>query len=171
MLVQDFEHRGLLKTLSPYLRRFHPRFERLSTRLSGGTILLHLHEEGFTAPLPAMRISDGTLRFIALLLVLLDPTPPPLVCIEEPELGLHPDALGILAELLEDASTRTQLIVTTHSEAMLSRLEHRPDAVLVAEHVGGGTRLERLDPDRFKFWIEKYGLGDAWRMGALGGNP
>ena len=68
----------------------------------------YLHETGFTAPIPATRLSDGTIRFVALLATLLTPSPPPLVCIEEPELGLHPDAVALLADLLIEASDRMQ---------------------------------------------------------------
>lgn len=102
--------------------------------------------------------------------VLLQPSPPPLVCIEEPELGLHPDALSIVADLLIDASQRTQLIVTTHSDALLSYLSLEPDSVLVCENIGG-TQVRRLKADDLKSWLEKYRLGEVWRMGAIGGNP
>jgi predicted ATPase len=170
MMVQDFEHRGVLGEVNRRLKRFLPRFERLSARVSGGTILLYLHEEGPGNPIPATRVSDGTLRFIALLLDLMASPPPTLVCIEEPELGLHPDALSLVAELLVEASERTQLIVTTHSDALVSALTDHLESVLVCEH-RGGTELVRLESERLKHWLDKYRLGDLWRMGELGGNP
>ena len=80
---------------------------------------------------------------MAILGLLLSPTPPPLICIEEPELGLHPDAVSLLAELLVEASTRTQLIVTTHSDTLVSEFTDHADSVLVWEHQGG-TELKRL---------------------------
>ena len=97
--------------------------------------------------------------------------PPPLVCIEEPELGLHPDALAIIAELLVEASTHTQLLVTTHSDSLISALSNQPDAVIACERPGPGTELRRLNPEKLASWLEEYSLGDLWRMGELGANP
>ena len=107
---------------------------------------------------------------MAILALLLSPKPPPLICIEEPELGLHPDAVSLLAELLVEASSRTQLIVTTHSDTLVSGLTDHADSVLVCEYLGG-TQLERVDPEKLKHWLDRYRLGDIWRIGELGGNP
>ncbi len=153
------------------LKRFFPRFDRMTTRVSGGAVQLYLHETGFDTPIPATRISDGTLRFIAMLAVLLSPEPPPLVCIEEPELGLHPDAVALMGDVLEEASERMQLVVTTHSDALVSELTNRPSAIVACERPGAGTMLRRLDPERVAHWLDEYALGDIWRMGALGANP
>jgi predicted ATPase len=153
------------------IRRFLPRFERLSTPVFGGTTQLYFHESGSNAPIPAQRLSDGTLRFVAMLAALLSPTASSIICLDEPELGLHPDAMTILAELLLEASMRTQVVVTTHSEALLSRLSENSDSVLVCEHLGDTTVLERLDPEKLEFWLKKYSLGEIWRVGELGGNP
>ena len=131
----------------------------------------YLHETGFAAPIPATRLSDGTIRFVALLATLLSPTPPPLVCIEEPELGLHPDAVALLADILVEASDRTQLVVTTHSDALVSALTAQPDAIVACERPGAGTELRRLDPKRLASWLEDYRLGDLWRMGRTGSEP
>ena len=158
-------------TFNQLLCRFFPRFERMSTRVSGGTIQFYLHELGFSAPIPATRLSEGTIRFVAMLATMLAPKPPPLVCIEEPELGLHPDALAIIAELLLDASNRTQLIVTTHSDALISALGSDASSVVACERYGPGTTLRRLDADQLATFLEQYTLGDLWRMGELGANP
>jgi predicted ATPase len=173
LFLQETEHidlkaRGML---NEQLRRFLPRFERLSTRIGGGTIQLYLHESGSRLPIPAQRLSDGTLRIIAMLAALLTPKLPPLICLEEPELGQHPDAMTILAELLVEVSARTQIVVTTHSEALLSRLSDASESLLVCEHLGDTTAIERLDADKLKFWLDKYTLGEIWRIGELGGNP
>ena len=153
------------------LRKFFPRFGRMSTTVSGGTVQFHLHESGFGASIPATRLSDGTIRFVALLATLLTPTPPPLVCIEEPELGLHPDAVALLADVLVEASERMQLVVTTHSDALVSALTNQPEAIVACERPGPGTELRRLDSQQLASWLEDYGLGDLWRMGELGANP
>ena len=86
------------------------------------------------------------------------------------EMGLHPDAIHLLAELLVDTSKRTQLIVTTHSDVLISALTDEAESVLVCEN-NQGTRIKPLESGKLKFWLDKYRLGDLWRMGELGGNP
>ena len=171
LVLNQIEHDRGGERLNDLMQRFYPRFERLSTRISGGTVQFYLHEQGFRAPIPATRLSDGTIRFIALAAALLAREPPPLLCIEEPELGLHPDALPLLGELLVEASARTQLIVTTHSDALVSALTDHVDAVVACERLGDGTALRRLDPSQLAAWLDEYRLGDLWRMGELGANP
>ena len=170
LVLNYIEHSGETR-LEERMREFFPRFQRLSTRVAGGAVQFYLHETGFASPIPATRLSDGTLRFMALLVTLLNPVPPPLVCIEEPELGLHPDALSSVGAMLVEASERMQLVVTTHSDALVSALSDDVQSVVVCERPGAGTELRRLDPDELSTWLGEYGLGDVWRMGALGGNP
>ena len=171
LVLNQIEHDNGGERLNDLMRRFYPRFERLSTRISGGTVQFYLHEQGLRAPIPATRLSDGTIRFIALTAALLARDAPPLLCIEEPELGLHPDALPLLGELLVEASARTQLIVTTHSDALVSALTDHVDSVVACERLGDGTVLRRLDPNDLAAWLDEYRLGDLWRMGELGANP
>jgi len=114
-------------------------------------------------------LSDGTLRYLCLLAVLCHPEPPPLVCLEEPEIGLHPDILKTVAELLVQASERSQLIVTTHSDILVSALTERAESVLVCERGEEGSRLTRLESEKLKDWLERYSLGELWMMGELGG--
>ncbi len=136
-------------------------------QIEGGTVQVFFHEGGMTVP--ATRLSDGTLRYLCLLAVLCHPNPPPLICIEEPELGLHPDILPTLAELLKEAATRTQLIVTTHSDVLVDAMSDQPESVLVAEKTESGTTLTRLDAEKLKPWLEKYRLGQLWTRGEIGG--
>jgi predicted ATPase len=110
------------------------------------------------------------LRFLALLTLLLKPEPAPLICIEEPELGMHPDALAIIAELLVEASERTQVVVTTHSDVLVSALTEHADSVLVCEYLKGATQMQRLESKKLRHWLKKYRLGEIWRIGKLGGN-
>ncbi len=170
LVLNQIDHSGDTR-MNELLRQFFPRFERMSTKVSGGTVQFYLHESGFRAPIPATRLSDGTIRFVALLATLFSPSPPPLVCIEEPELGLHPDAVALLAELLVEASERMQLVVTTHSDALVSALTSHPDAIVACERIGPGTVLRRLEQDKLADWLDEYRLGDLWRMGELGANP
>lgn len=169
LVLNNLEHSDVGPDLNRALSTFLPRFKRLSTRVEGSTVQFNLHEDGLRAPVPATRLSDGTIRFIALLALLLSPSPPPLICIEEPELGLHPDALKLLADLMLDASSRTQLIVSTHSDALVSAFTEEAESVLVCEHLDG-TVLRRLESSKLRFWMEKYRLGEIWRIGELGGN-
>ena len=163
---------ALRRSIVEKLRDVYASVDDIDTRTEGGTIQVFLQDGGF--PLPARRISDGTMRFLCLLVVLCDPSPPPVVLIEEPELGLHPDAIGAVADLLRDASERTQIIVTTHSEALVDRFGDTPEAILVVDKAepadGGSTRVRRLDREDLKEWLDKFSLGRLWRMGELGGN-
>lgn len=170
LILNDFENRRAVKQdLLARLRLFYERVEDLTISVRGGTIEIFFHERGLTAPMPAIRLSDGTLQFLCLLAVLCHPEPPPLVCIEEPELGLHPDILPAVAELLRSAAERTQLIVTTHSEALVSALSEVPEAILVCERDDAGTTLRRLEPEKLAEWLERYSLGELWSMGEIGG--
>ena len=170
LLLNQIEHKDG-RRFNELLKRFFPRFERMSTRVSGGTVQFFLHEKGFSSPISPTRLSDGTIRFVALLATLLSPSPPPLVCIEEPELGLHPDALALIADLLVEASTRMQLLVTTHSDSLVAAMTNQPNTVVACERPGAGTELRRLDPEKLAGWLDEYSLGDLWRMGELGANP
>lgn len=149
------------------LRALYDGIDDYDVQIEGGTVQVFFHEGRVT--IPATRLSDGTLRYLCLLAVLCHPSPPPLVCIEEPELGLHPDVLPTLAELLKEAATRTQLIVTTHSDVLVDAMSDCPDAVLIAEKSEMGTKVTRLDADGLKPWLEKYRLGQLWTRGEIGG--
>jgi len=133
----------------------------------GGSLQLFFTEGDFS--LPATRSSDGTVRFLCLLAILCDPEPPPLICIEEPELGLHPDILPKLADQLVAASERTQLIVTTHSDILVDAMTERPETVVVCEKHHGQTEMRRLQKEDLAKWLDKYRLGQLWMDGQLGG--
>jgi predicted ATPase len=155
--------------LITYLRRFYEPARFISTKIQGGTLQLYIEEEGGQL-IPATRLSDGTLRYLCLLAILCHPSPPPVIAIEEPELGLHPDILPTIAELLKQASQRTQLFVTTHSDALVSALSDTPESILVCEATADGTTMKRLEAEPLREWLEKYSLGEIWRMGEIGGN-
>ena len=151
------------------LRKLFDGIEDIHLTIDGGNVLLFLEETG-GREIPATRLSDGTLRYLSLLAILLHPDPPPLVAIEEPELGLHPDIMPHIAELLVGASARTQLVVTTHSRMLVDALSDRPESVVVCSKVDGESKLERLDAEALKAWLNKYTLGELWSKGELGGN-
>ena len=151
------------------LRRFLPRWERLSTRESGGKVECLFHEFGLEDPIPATGAADGVIRFITMLAALVAPSPPSVLCLEHPETGLHHDHMLQFGGLLADACERMQVLVTTHSEFLVSEFTTRPEAVIVCEREDHGTALRRLDPEVMEQWPEEGSLGDLWCMGALGG--
>ena len=151
------------------LRRFLPRWERLSTRESGGKVECLFHEFGLEDPIPATGVADGTIRFITMLAALLAPAPPSVLCLEHPETGLHHDHMLQFGGLLADACERMQVFVTTHSEFLVSEFATRPEAVIVCDRTENGTALRRLDAEVMEQWPDEGSLGDLWCMGALGG--
>ena len=117
------------------------------------------------------QLSDGTLRFICLTTLLLQPAQlqPELILIDEPELGLHPYALTLLAEMLQQASDARQLIVSTQSADLVSELD--PEDVVVVDRKDEASTFERLDEDDLSDWLEDYSLGELWKMNIFGGRP
>ncbi len=149
-----------------HLRDLGGGFDDIEIVPEGGRLQLYLTEGPFS--LAAHRLSDGTLRYLALLAVLLDPQPPPLIVIEEPELGLHFDMMPKIAALLEQAASSTQLVVTTHSDALVDALSD-PGSVLVCERGQGRPSPARLDPEALRSWLGQYSLGTLWTRGDIGG--
>ena len=117
------------------------------------------------------QLSDGTLRFICLATLLLQPAEmqPELILIDEPELGLHPYALTLLAEMLQHASDSRQIIASTQSADLVSELD--PEDVVVVDRKDGASTFTRLDRDDLQEWLEDYALGDLWKMNIFGGRP
>lgn len=115
------------------------------------------------------QLSDGTLRYICLATLLLQPNPPYTVIIDEPELGLHPYAIKLLASLLHEAAERCQVIVSTQASLLLDELT--PEQVIVVNQYDGESTLERLDPEKLADWLQEYTLGQLWEKNELGGLP
>ncbi|MCX6647139.1 MAG: AAA family ATPase [bacterium] len=151
------------------LKYIYPDVNKLTVGISQGNATIYLHENSLAQPVPALRFSDGLLRYLCLLTILCHPSPPRLICIEEPEIGLHPDAIVELAKLLKEASQRTQLIITTHSDILVSHMTDTAESVVVCERDEDGTHMERLEPDKLKSWLKDEYLGDLWLSGGIGG--
>ena len=115
------------------------------------------------------QLSDGTLRYICLATLLLQPNPPLTIIIDEPELGLHPYAIKLLASLLHEAAQQTQLIVSTQASLLLDELT--PEQVIVVNHHNGETLFDRLNSDKLQDWLKEYTLGQLWEKNELGGLP
>ena len=171
LVVNDLQTRGLEGQINLNLNQFYHAYDSLRSRVYGGTIQLAANEAGMRSAIPATRLSDGTMRFIALLTILCHPHPPELICIEEPDLAMHPDVMHLLSGLLRSASERTQVIVTTHSPDLVDQFTDDPAAVLVCERgFDGDSQLKRLSRDQLKTWLDEYRLGEMWRKGVIGGN-
>lgn len=178
MLMEDFSNKGLFlsrlkkspkakQAMLENLRKLYDGLTDFEVVTEGGAVQVFLHEGDFS--IPATRLSDGTLRYLCLLAILCDPEPPPLICIEEPELGLHPDILPTVADLLKSASERTQLIVTTHSDILVDAMTETPENVVICEKHEGQTEMKRLCSDELAEWLKRYRLGQLWIKGQLGG--
>jgi predicted ATPase len=155
------------KAIVAELQSLYEGLDDFDVRIKGGTVEVFLTEGDFV--IPASRLSDGTLRFLCLLAILCDPDPPPLICIEEPELGLHPDMLPRIADLLVAASQRTQLVVTTHSDILVDTMTEHPESVVVFEKHNRCTAATRLDREELNEWLQQYRLGELWTRGQIGG--
>jgi len=166
-LVLNYLRHQVSGELIGALSLLYPGITDFGIDIASGWVQLLMKEGEYS--IPATRLSDGTLRYLCLLAILCHPKPPPLVCIEEPELGLHPDVLPCLAGLMLSASKRCQLIVTTHSDILVDALTETPESVIVCEKHDGKTRMKRLSSEVLTQWLDKYRLGQLWLKGEIGG--
>jgi predicted ATPase len=132
-------------------------------------IRLEWKEQESDYPFLAHQLSDGTLRFICLATLLLQPHLPSVILMDEPELGLHPYAINVLASLLRSVAQRTQVILSTQSVSLLNQLS--PENILIVERKDKATVIERLDPEKLSTWLEEYTLGELWEKNVFGGRP
>jgi predicted ATPase len=168
------KHESSYSLIQRTVQRVTPFFEdfRLEPRkLSSDDIRLEWRHKRSDQYFDASSLSDGTLRFIALAILFLQPEKyrPSLILVDEPELGLHPYAIETLAALIRQASVTTQVIVSTQSSLLLDHFT--PEDVLIANRVEGGTDLRRLDSLQLGKWLESYSLGQLWEKNEFGGRP
>ncbi len=155
-------------TIEDALRAAFPRFDRLDfPPVAAGTLALAWREHGFSKPLYMHQLSEGTLRFLWLATLLQSPGLTAVTLLDEPEVSLHPELLSLLADLLREASARTQLIVATHSDRLIRFLQ--PKEVLLLNPAEDGTSTvswaDELDLDQ---WLKEYTLDELWRNGRIG---
>ena len=148
---------------------FFKGFKLSPLALNQDKIRLEWEEKGSDAYFNASALSDGTLRFICLATLLLQPKLPSLILIDEPELGLHPAAIQVLAGLLQYAATRTQLIVATQSVTLINQLE--PEHIWTVDRHEGQSVFRHLKEAEMSAWLEDYSLGELWEKNVLGGRP
>ena len=132
-------------------------------------IKLRWRHKGSELYFDANDLSDGTIRFICLTTLLLQPNPPTMILIDEPELGLHPFALNLLASLFKIASQKTQIIASTQSATFADFFD--VDDILVVDREDNATTIKRVDEEKLKEWLEDYSIGELWQKNLLGGNP
>lgn len=120
-------------------------------------------------PMRPSQLSDGSIRFICLATALLQPHPPSTIIIDEPELGLHPSAIAILAELIQHAAKHTQLIVATQSPALIDHFN--VEDIIVVNRKDGASTFERLQEKDFNTWLETYSVGELWTKNVIAGGP
>lgn len=159
--------RRTVQRVAPFFDDFQLEPQKLNT----DKIRLEWKHKGSEDYFDASSLSDGTLRFIALATLFLQPDNyrPSVILVDEPELGLHPFAITMLASLIKQISSETQVIISTQSPFLLDHFN--PEDVLVADRVDGGTVFRRLDPEKYSSWLDEYSLGQLWEKNELGGRP
>jgi predicted ATPase len=168
------KHKNEYNLIRRTIQRVAPFFDDFQLRpdpLNEEAIRLAWKHKNSDQYFGASSLSDGTLRFIALATLFLQPESfrPSVILVDEPELGLHPQAITLLASLVKQASQETQVILSTQSSLLLDHFE--PEDVLVADRVKGATVFNRLDSKKLEAWIDEYSLGQLWEKNELGGRP
>jgi predicted ATPase len=171
LLKRHPDEYGLIRGTIQQVAPFFDDFQLYPDPLNEEAIRLAWKHKNSDQYFSASSLSDGTLRFIALATLFLQPVKyrPSVILVDEPELGLHPQAIALLAALIRQASTQTQVIVSTQSSLLIDHFQ--PEDVLVADRVQGSTHLTRLDPAKLSAWLEEYSLGQLWEKNELGGRP
>jgi predicted ATPase len=155
-----------IKSIAPFFDHFILEPNRLNNQI----IQLEWREKGFPETyFNAYHLSDGTLRFICLATLLMQPNPPLTIIIDEPELGLHPVAINKLAALIRKASEKTQIILSTQSINLIDNFE--PEDIIVTDRDSNGSVFKRLKSEDLKTWLEEFTLGDLWGQNKLGAQP
>jgi predicted ATPase len=159
--------RGSVQLVAP----FFDDFQLQPLRLNEDKIRLEWRHKGSEAYFDASSLSDGTLRFIALATLLLQPKHflPSVILMDEPELGLHPYAIAVLASMIKQASKQAQTIISTQSSLLIDHFE--PENILVANRIDGGTKFQRLASADLETWLDDYSLGQLWEKNEFGGRP
>jgi predicted ATPase len=162
---------GLIRDTVRLVTPFFDDFLLRPQAVNGDAFLqLEWLQKGSDYPFHPSQLSDGTLRFMALATALLQPNPPPTILLDEPELGLHPFALDVLSGLIQQASARTQLIVSTQSAVLLNAFS--PEDIIIVDRAEGESRFRRLTEEELSVWLEaEYTLGELWQKNVMGGTP
>ena len=161
---------SIRKEILERVRIFDPNVEDIVTSVVGHTMQIIFHEKGLPHPVPATRLADGILQYLCLLAIFCQPKLPPLICLSQPEANLHPDLISEVADLLVEASSRSQIIVITYSDIILDSLTDRPESIVVCKRPEHSTQLYRLDLESLKPSLDEHRLGELWTSGEIGRN-
>ena len=156
---------GTIRSIAPYFKEF----KLIPNKIMEGFIGLEWEERDTDVYLDATNFSDGTLRFIALATLLLQPDSPKTIIIDEPELGLHPAAIIKLGALIKRASISTQIIIATQSVELINNFSIN-DLIIVGRNDNQST-FHRLNEDDFSEWRNSYSVGELWEKNIIGGRP
>ncbi len=153
------------------IRQITPFFADFELRREYDKVLLRWREQDCDMEFDASQASDGTLRTMALISLLLQPPDdlPGILILDEPELGLHPYAITVVAGLLRSAAQHVQVLVATQSTALVNHFE--PEEVVVADRVGRESVFHRLDRENLSEWLEEYSISELWEKNVIGGRP
>ena len=160
---------GKYEAIEDSLRAAFSGFESLGfPAIATGMISMTWKERAFRHPFYMHQLSEGTLRFLWLVSLLQSPKLSTITMIDEPEVSLHPELLALLAELMREASERTQIIIATHSDRLVRFLEPREVVVMDIDE-DGGALMKWGDTLDLSGWLAEYGLDEVWQMGVMGG--
>lgn len=151
------------------LKTINPHFGSLDFNFLGGNIELVLEEENLKRGIHISKISDGTLHFLILLSIIYNKNRGGLICIDEPETGLHPDMIHTVCEAIKEVSAQTQFILATHSESILNNFKLE-DIKVFEKDKDNSTIVNSLTKEQFEGWYDEFFPGNMWRDGDLGGN-
>jgi predicted ATPase len=151
------------------LHEVNPNFTGFDYNFIGGNIELMLEEAQLNRSIHVSRISDGTLRYLCLLAILFNPQRGKVICIDEPEIGLHPDMISGIAQAIIEASKKSLIIISTHSEHLLNAFEIETIRVFEKDN-HNATTISQYEKKDFESWYDEFSVGKMWRQGDLGGN-
>ncbi len=155
-----------VRLVTPFFDDFRLDVQKLG---ESEKVRLSWNQKGSDFPMQPYHLSDGSIRFICLATALLQPFPPSTIIIDEPELGLHPAAIVVLAELIQAAAQRTQVIVATQSPALIDQFAI--EDIIVVNREDGASTFQRLKEDDFSTWLEDYSVGELWTKNVIAGGP
>lgn len=162
-------HPECFDRITHVVRLVSPLFSEFVLSPEANVVMLRWRERGTDQLFAAHQAPDGWLRFVCLAALLLQPDPPPIILLDEPELGLHPYAVDLLAEVLSSVQTTSQIFLCTQSPVLVDRFD--PEDIVVVERDENGTTFQRLESARLEDWLSEYSLGALWRKSVFAGGP